>query len=26
LLGEGDHTARCWLVQEPARRKRAPTP
>jgi len=22
LLGDGDHTARCWLVQEPARRKR----
>ena len=24
LLGTGDHTARCWLVQEPARRKPAP--
>jgi len=24
LLGDGDHTARCWLVQEPARRKREP--
>ncbi len=24
LLGEGDHTARCWLVQEPARRRREP--
>jgi len=25
LLGTGDHTARCWLVQEPARRKPAPS-
>jgi oligopeptide/dipeptide ABC transporter ATP-binding protein len=24
LLGDGDHTARCWLVQEPARRRREP--
>ena len=24
LLGDGDHTARCWLVQEPARRKPEP--
>jgi peptide/nickel transport system ATP-binding protein len=22
--GDGDHTARCWLVQEPGRRKRQP--
>jgi peptide/nickel transport system ATP-binding protein len=26
LLGDGDHTARCWLVQEPARRKSDPPP
>jgi oligopeptide/dipeptide ABC transporter ATP-binding protein len=24
LLGDGDHTARCWLVQEPARRRHEP--
>ena len=24
LLGDGDHTARCWLVQEPARRRGEP--
>ncbi len=24
LLGDGDHTARCWLVQEPGRRKGDP--